>query len=514
MLTLTPGKVSLATLEDIWRYELAVTLDAEARTRIAASAARVAKAAQGSEAVYGVNTGFGKLASIRIAAEDTATLQRNLIRSHCCGVGEATPRAIVRLMMALKLISLGRGASGAGEAVVDLLEAMLEAGVTPVIPEQGSVGASGDLAPLAHMAGAMIGEGEAEYGGEVLPASKALEKAGLGPITLGPKDGLALINGTQFSTAHTLAGLFEAQHAANISLISSALSIDAAKASTAPLLAEIHELRGHPGQISAAATMRDLLEGSQIRESHRDDDPRVQDPYCLRCQPQVTGAAMDMLALAGTTLSREANAATDNPLILTDGDRIVSGGNFHAEPVAFAADMIALALAEIGSISQRRVALLVDPTLSFDLPPFLAADPGLNSGLMIAEVTSAALMSENKHLANPCSTDSTPTSANQEDHVSMAAHGARRLNRMAGNLFRILGIEIFCAAEGIRFRAPEQTSTSLQAVLDQFGKAIEPLTEDRFLAPDLATAAELARGGTLLAATKLDFPELKDSEHG
>ena len=508
MLTLSPGSVDLASLERIWREELPVTLDPAARARIAASARRIDAVIAGSETVYGVNTGFGKLASIRIAAGDTATLQRNLILSHCSGVGAATPRAITRLMMALKLISLGRGASGIRPETVDLIEAMLAKGVTPVVPAQGSVGASGDLAPLAHMAAVMMGEGEAEFEGATMPGGEALAKAGLAPVTLGPKEGLALINGTQFSTAHALAGLFNAWDAARVSLLSSALSIDAAMASTAPLTAEIHELRGHPGQICAAATMRALLDGSAIRDSHRDDDTRVQDPYCMRCQPQVTGAAMDLLVQAGLTLRREANAATDNPLVLAD--RIVSGGNFHAEPVAFAADIIALALAEIGSISQRRVALLVDPTLSFDLPPFLAADPGLNSGMMIAEVTSAALMSENKHLANPCSTDSTPTSANQEDHVSMAAHGARRLGPMADNLFRILGIEIFCAAEGIRFRAPLATSPALARVCARFHEDVAPLTQDRFLAPCLETSARLAQGSALTDASETAFPQLEE----
>ncbi|WP_164115958.1 histidine ammonia-lyase [Sphingorhabdus sp. Alg239-R122] len=513
MLTLSPGNVSLKLLERIWREELPVTLDADARMRIDASAARIDAAASGNEAVYGVNTGFGKLASIRIAAEDTATLQRNLILSHCSGVGPDTPRAIKRLMMVLKLISLGRGASGIRPETVDLLEAMLAKVVTPVIPAQGSVGASGDLAPLAHMAAVMMGEGEAEFQGEILSGGAALEKAGLTPVTLGPKEGLALINGTQFSTAHALAGLFSAWQAGCTSLLSASMSIDAAMASTAPLIEEIHTLRGHPGQIGAAATMRTLLHDSEIREAHRADDPRVQDPYCMRCQPQVAGAAMDMLVHAAITLRREANAATDNPLVLLSEDRIVSGGNFHAEPVAFAADMIALALAEIGSISQRRIALLVDPTLSFDLPPFLAEDPGLNSGMMIAEVTSAALMSENKHLANPCSTDSTPTSANQEDHVSMAAHGARRLGTMAENLFRILGIEIFCAAEGIRFRSPLKTSSPLANVCDRLHEDIAPLTKDRFLAPDLETAAQLVGHGELLDKTDIDFPCLEEMMH-
>ena len=287
-----------------------------------------------------------------------------------------------------------------------------------MIPAQGSVGASGDLAPLAHMAAVMIGEGEAEFGGQILPGARGPgRRPGLRPVVLGPKEGLALINGTQFSTAYALAGLFDGWRAAQAALVTSALSTDAIMGSTAPLHPEIHALRGHAGQIEAAATMRALLDGSVIRESHRDGDTRVQDPYCIRCQPQVTGAAMDVLRMAARTLEIEANAATDNPLVLSDG-QIVSGGNFHAEPVGFAADMIALALSEIGAIAQRRVALMVDPTLSFDLPPFLTPNPGLNSGLMIAEVTTAALMSENKHLAHPTVTDSTPTSANQEDHVS------------------------------------------------------------------------------------------------
>lgn len=505
MLILNPGQVSLAQLECIWRGEHVIRLDDAAQAAMARSAAMVAKASEGDAPVYGVNTGFGKLASIPIAPEDTKALQRNLILSHCSGVGEASPHELVRLMMALKLISLGRGASGVRACVIDLMEAMLEKGVMPVVPAQGSVGASGDLAPLAHMAAVMIGEGEADFKGDRLNGSEALSRANLTPITLGPKEGLALINGTQFSTAHALIGLFGARHAAYSSLVTAALSIDAAKASTAPLLPEIHALRGHPGQIKAAAVMSALLQDSEIRASHREDDPRVQDPYCMRCQPQVVGAAIDLLDQAGETLRREANAATDNPLVLTDIDRIVSGGNFHAEPVAFAADMIALAMAEIGAISQRRIALLVDPTLSFDLPPFLAADPGLNSGLMIAEVTSAALMSENKHLANPCSTDSTPTSANQEDHVSMAAHGARRLSVMADNLNHILGVELFCAVEGVRHRAPEQTSALLQTVTERFREDIPPLDQDRFLASDLETATQLIAGDELLAAAAPAF---------
>ncbi len=502
--TLTPGQTTLAQLERIWRQELPVRLDPSAMPGIVRAAAHIAKAAAGSAAVYGVNTGFGKLASLKIAPEDTATLQKNLILSHCCGVGEPMPRATARLMMALKLLSLGRGASGVRPEVVALIEAMLAKGVTPVIPAQGSVGASGDLAPLAHMTAVMLGEAEAEHDGHIKSGAQALRDAGLSPITLGPKEGLALINGTQFSTAYALAGLFGAQNAASNALVTSCLSTDAIMGSTAPLEPEIHSLRGQPGQIAAAATMRALLEGSEIRESHREGDTRVQDPYCIRCQPQVTGAAMDVLALAARTLEIEANAATDNPLVLSDG-QIVSGGNFHAEPVGFAADMIAMAISEIGAIAQRRVALMVDPTLSFDLPAFLTPKPGLNSGLMIAEVTTAALMSENKHLAHPTVIDSTPTSANQEDHVSMAAHGARRLGTMVANLNVILGVEAMTAAQGIEFRAPLLTSAPLQRVVARLRQDIAPLGDDRYMAPDLTAAALLVASGALTQATQIPF---------
>ncbi|QCP85438.1 histidine ammonia-lyase [Cereibacter sphaeroides] len=504
---LVPGRATLAQLEAIWREGRPARLASEARPAVEAAAARVAEAAAGTAPVYGVNTGFGKLASLKIAPADTAQLQRNLILSHCCGVGEPMPAATARLMMALKLLSLGRGASGVRWEIVALLEGMLAAGVTPVIPAQGSVGASGDLAPLAHMAAVMIGEGEAEVRGKRLPGAAALACAGLAPVALGPKEGLALINGTQFSTAYALAGLFEGWRAAQAALVISALSTDAIMGSTAPLRPEIHALRGHAGQIEAAATMRALLEGSAIRESHREGDQRVQDPYCIRCQPQVTGAAMDVLRMAAGTLATEANAATDNPLVLSDG-RIVSGGNFHAEPVGFAADMIALALSEIGAIAQRRVALMVDPTLSFDLPPFLTPEPGLNSGLMIAEVTTAALMSENKHMAAPTVTDSTPTSANQEDHVSMAAHGARRLGRMVENLAVILGTEAICAAQGVEFRAPLATSAPLGAVLARLRAEVPRIGADRILAPDLAAAARLVREGALAHAAGLPLPAL------
>ena len=504
---LIPGQVTLQQLERIFRQHLPVRLHDSARPGILSAAAHIAAAAKGSAAVYGVNTGFGKLASVKIASEDTETLQKNLILSHCCGVGDPMPQDVTRLMMVLKLLSLGRGASGVRLVVVDILQDMLAAGVIPVIPDQGSVGASGDLAPLAHMAAVMIGHGQAMVDGKVKTGAEALASSGISPITLGAKEGLALINGTQFSTAYALAGLFQGWRAANEALVISAMSTDAIMGSTAPLEAEIHALRGHPGQIEAAAAMRALLAGSAIRESHREDDHRVQDPYCIRCQPQVTGAAIDVLRMAARTLQIEANAATDNPLVLSGG-QIVSGGNFHAEPVGFAADMIALALAEIGAIAQRRVALMVDPTLNFDLPAFLTPKPGLNSGLMIAEVTTAALMSENKHLAHPTVIDSTPTSANQEDHVSMAAHGARRLGPMVKNLNVILGVEAMCAAQGLEFRAPLQTSAPLQAALAAFRGAVATLDNDRYLAPDLARAAALVTTGTMSNATEIALPDL------
>ena len=503
MITLTPGTTTLKTLELIYRSGDAVRLDRSAKPLVEDAAALIQAAVKGDAAVYGVNTGFGKLASVQIAAEDTSTLQRNLILSHCCGVGDPTEKPITRLMMTLKLLSLGRGASGVRWEIITLIEGLLEKGVTPVIPAQGSVGASGDLAPLAHMAATLIGEGEAEFKGEVLPSAQVLKRAALKPVVLDAKEGLALINGTQFSTAYALVGLFEAWRNAQAVIVTAALSTDAIMGSTAPLLPEIHALRGHRGQIEVAASMRSILDGSEIRDSHREDDSRVQDPYCIRCQPQVTGACIDLLRMAAKTLEIEANAVTDNPLVLRETGLIVSGGNFHAEPVAFAADQIALAIAEIGAISQRRIALMVDPTLSYDLPPFLTPKPGLNSGYMIAEVTTAALMSENKHLANPCSTDSTPTSANQEDHVSMAAHAARRLTRMNANLSGIVAVELLCAAQGVEFRAPLTTSQPLQSALAALRSEVPTLKEDRYLAPDIKAATDLIKNRTIVDAAHM-----------
>ncbi len=494
------GHVSIEIWRSIYRDGFSITLDAAAKPACEKSADIVMAAAAGAGPVYGVNTGFGKLARIQIGVEDTAKLQRNLILSHCCGVGEPTPEPIVRLMMALKINSLGRGASGVSWRLISLLQDMLAKGVTPVVPGQGSVGASGDLAPLAHMAAVMIGEGEAVYKTKRMTGGKALKKAGLKPIVLRAKEGLGLINGTQFSTAFALAGLFEAELLGRSALVTGAMSVDAAMGSSAPFRAFIHELRGHKGQIRAGHVLRKLMNGSPLRDSHLEGDERVQDPYCLRCQPQVMGACIDILNQVSVTLETEANAVTDNPLVDIESGDILSGGNFHAEPVAFAADQTALVLAETGAIAQRRISLLVDPALSFGLPAFLSPNPGVNSGFMIAEVTSAALMSENKQRANPCSTDSTPTSANQEDHVSMAAHGARRLMDMAGNLSAILAIEWLCAAQGIELRAPIKTSTSLQSAIDALRAKIPSLGDDRYLAGDIETTTELLKTGALTDA--------------
>ena len=507
-LVLIPGKVTIADLERLWWEMSPVRLDPACHPGIEKAAARIGSIARGNEAIYGVNTGFGKLASVSIPPHDVETLQRNLILSHCCGVGAPFAEQIVRLVMALKLLSLGRGASGVRMDVIKLIEDMLARGVVPLIPEKGSVGASGDLAPLAHMAAAMMGEGEAFFAGERLPAGEALAKAGLEPVVFQAKEGIALINGTQVSTALALAGLFRAHRAARSALITGALSTDAAMGSSAPFHPEIHALRGHRGQIDAGSALAALLDGSEIRESHLEGDQRVQDPYCIRCQPQVDGACLDLLRQVASTLTIEANAVTDNPLILSDGT-VVSGGNFHAEPVAFAADQIALAICEIGAIAQRRIALLVDPALSFGLPAFLAKKPGLNSGLMIAEVTSAALMSENKQMSHPASVDSTPTSANQEDHVSMACHGARRLLQMTDNLAGIIGIEAVTAAQGVDFRAPLKTGVELLKAHAAIRSVVADLEVDRYLAPDLEAAAELVRSGALNASVSAGLlPEL------
>ena len=494
-----PGQLTLEQLEKFYRATFSIKLDRICQQQVDQAANVVANAAAGDSAVYGINTGFGKLANTRIPPEQTADLQRNLILSHCCGMGPPLPDEIVRLVMLLKLTSLGRGASGVRWQLIMLLESMLNAGILPIVPAKGSVGASGDLAPLAHLTVAMIGEGTVRYNGEVVDSADALEQEGLTPICLGPKEGLAMINGTQVSTAICLAGLFGAWRYAQTALVTGALSSDALMASTAPFRQEIHILRGQNGQFDVAASLRSLLFESEIRESHREDDERVQDPYCFRCQPQVMGPCIDMFRQVARTLEIEANAVTDNPLVVGD-DEILSGGNFHAECVAFAADQCAIAISEIGSITERRIATLVDPALNYGLPAFLSPNPGLNSGFMVAEVTAAALMSENKQKSMPCSVDSTPTSANQEDHVSMACHAAYRLLEMNENLARIIAIELLTSSQGVGFREPVKTSAILQSTIALLRKQVEPLGDDRFLADDLEAATGLVRGGEIIDA--------------
>ena len=495
---LSGGSASLAD----WRAIHAgadVALDPASARRVAESAAAIGRILARGQPVYGVNTGFGRLASVRIADADLVSLQRNIVLSHAAGVGEPASVAATRLMMALKLGSLAQGASGVRPATLALLEAMLARGVTPVVPAQGSVGASGDLAPLAHMTAAMIGVGEARFGEEVLPAPAALERAGLVPCELGPKEGLALLNGTQFSTAHALAGLFEVERVFRAALVSGALSTDAARGSDAPFDPRILALRRHRGPREVASTLAKLMAGSAIRESHRESDPRVQDPYCLRCQPQVMGACLDLLRQAAATLADEANSVSDNPLIFPEDDAALSGGNFHAEAVAFAADMIALAVCEIGSLAERRIAMLVDPALS-GLPAFLTPRPGLNSGFMIPQVTAAALVSENKQRAYPASVDSIPTSANQEDHVSMAAHGARRLAPMARNALHVVAIEALASAQAIEFHAPLASSAALESVRARLRRDAPKLEEDRYFHPDIVAAAALIASDEFVAA--------------
>jgi len=503
-LVLIPGSVTLDQLRRFYFHDPEIHLHESCKDRVDAAAQIVQQAAAGDAAVYGINTGFGKLASTRIPAAQTTQLQRNLILSHCCGVGDPLPEKIVRLVLLLKIISLGRGASGVRWQVIKRLEAFIQIGLSPVVPEKGSVGASGDLAPLAHLTAVLLGEGYAVYKGNTLPASEALKAAGLEPLELGPKEGLGMINGTQVSTALALAALFDSWSLAQTALVSGAMTTDALMDSTAPFRPEIHALRGLQGQIDAADSLRGLLAGSQIRESHRSDDERVQDPYSIRCQPQVMGACLDLLRFISHTLEIEANAVTDNPIVVIEDGSILSGGNFHGEPVAFAADQCALAIAEIGSITERRIAITVDPAQSFGLPAFLSPDPGLNSGFMIAEVTSAALMSENKHKAMPCSIDSTPTSANQEDHVSMACHAARRLESMNYNLANIIAIELLTSVQGIEFRAPIETSPALLKVMQTVRRHVRRLEDDRYLADDIATATEMVMNREIILTLEDD----------
>jgi len=501
--TLTPGSVTLADIRTIWGGA-SVALHVGAWHRIDAAAASVARIVASGRTVYGVNTGFGLLAQTRIPDSRLLDLQRNLILSHSCGLGEALPARIVRLIMALKVIGLARGHSGISRAVVERLLALLEADALPLIPSQGSVGASGDLAPLAHLSAALLGEGAIVLKGEKLTAGEALARLGLEPLVLGPKEGLALINGTQVSTAIALDALFSGERLFASALLSGAMSLDALKGTDVAFDPRIHEARGQPGQIETAALLKRLLEGSEIRRSH-EDCARVQDPYSFRCQPQVMGAALDVMRHVSRTLEIEANAVTDNPVIFPDDDDAsLSGGNFHAEPVAFAADMLAMALAEVGSISERRTAVLVDPKMS-GLPPFLVEDSGVNSGFMIAQVTAAALVSENKILCHPASVDTIPTSANQEDHVSMATHGAVKAGRVARNAAGVVAIELVAAAQGLDFHAPLRTSPALEQARGAVRAHLPFYSADRYLADDLAWAQSAVLDGTLSGAVQAEL---------
>jgi histidine ammonia-lyase len=506
---LRPGQLTLDELQAIHAGLQPLVMDPQALPAIRASAAIVQAAAAGSEPVYGVNTGFGKLASTRISSEDLATLQWNLIRSHSVGVGAPLAAPVLRLMLALKAASLARGHSGVRPVVIDTLVAVHNAGLVPFVPSQGSVGASGDLAPLSHMTLALMGEGFfLREDGSRQPAAEGLREHGITPLQLAAKEGLALINGTQTSTALALHGLFAFEPVLESALVVGALTVDAARGSDGPFDPRIHALRGQPGQIDVAQYYRQLLAGSAIRKSHEEGDDRVQDPYCLRCQPQVVGACLDQLRHAALVLLREANAVTDNPLVFADeiGEGpsatgrgvMISGGNFHAEPVALAADAMANAIAEVGAIAERRIAMLIDSGVS-RLPPFLTPNAGLNSGFMIAHVTAASLASENKSLAHPASVDSLPTSANQEDHVSMATFAARRLQPMIDNVAHILGIELLAAAQGIDFLRPLKSSPALEQVHARLRADCPAMMQDRYLAPDIEAATALVRGGELSA---------------
>lgn len=494
-LSLDPGKTKLAVLFKACQGPVNVTVPAKCWAAIDAAHATVKKLCEKEHPTYGINTGFGKLANQRISPDNLTRLQHNLLLSHCCGVGELMNDESVRLMMVLKVLSLARGFSGVRRQLIDSLIALINANVIPCVPAKGSVGASGDLAPLAHMSAVLLGVGEVRVDGETIPADKGMHHAGLKPMTLAPKEGLALINGTQASTALALHALHRMYQVFTSALVTGAISVDAMKGSDAPFDPRIHTLRPHIGQIEVARIFRQLLNGSSIRASHLECE-KVQDPYSLRCQPQVMGAILDTMSHTADVLFKEANAVTDNPLVFSASNEALSGGNFHAEPVALVADQLAVAISEIGSIAERRVANLVDPTLSL-LPPFLVDDPGLNSGFMIAQVTTAALASENKTLSHPSSVDSLPTSANQEDHVSMATYAARRLHTMLDNLEYIIAIELLAATQAIEFHRPNTSSQIIESAVAVVRDAVPRYETDRYFAKDIEISRCLVRDGNI-----------------
>ncbi|NNE60288.1 MAG: histidine ammonia-lyase [Woeseia sp.] len=499
--------VTLAALRTIWIEPAQISLGDDARRRIDESAAVVQKVVDSGKSVYGVNTGFGQLAQVSISVNDLARLQENLVRSHAVGVGPLLPDAIVRLILVMKIVSLAQGYSGVRSELIDTLCALVNHEIYPSIPVKGSVGASGDLAPLAHMAGALLGLGEVSVDGQIMAAKDALGEAGITPLTLAPKEGLALLNGTQVSTALALAALFRAEHVLAAAITSGAMSADAVKGSDTPFDARIQDVRGQPGQVTVASLLRTLMQGSEIRASHLECN-RVQDPYSIRCQPQVMGACVDVFEHVARVLQTEANAVSDNPLVFAESGDILSGGNFHAEPVAMAADYLALAIAEIGAISERRTALLIDSHLS-GLPAFLVRDGGLNSGFMMAQVTAAALASENKSLAHPASVDSLPTSANQEDHVSMATFAAHRLHNMLDNVSSIVAIEVLAAAQGIEFHHPQNSSAVIETIIQQVRLFSPPYETDRSLSGDIEQLADLIDGGSFCEPCRTVLPSFE-----
>jgi len=505
-LTIDNQLVGLAELRTAWQEPMKVSLGDTARRRIAESNELIVDVVAGGERVYGVNTGFGQLAQVRIDDDELAQLQENLVRSHAVGVGDDLDDNIVRLIMLMKVIALAEGFSGVRNELVDAICALINNNIYPRIPSKGSVGASGDLAPLAHMAGVLIGVGEARVAGTIVPAELALQEAGLEPIALAPKEGLALLNGTQVSTALTLAAVFRTEHVLAATLAAGAMASDAIKGSDTPFDKRIQSVRGHGGQIAVAGVLRELMKESDIRASHVECD-RVQDPYSIRCQPQVAGACLDVLRHVCKVIETEANAVTDNPLIFADSRTVLSGGNFHAEPVALAADYLALAIAELGSLSERRIALLIDTHLS-GLPAFLVKEGGLNSGFMMAQVTAAALTSENKTYAHPASVDSIPTSANQEDHVSMSTFAARRLHDMLDNVANIVAIELLAAAQGVEFHHPQKSSAAIEKIISTLREVSPSYAEDRSMSADFARVAALVDGGTFCEYSSSILPSL------
>jgi histidine ammonia-lyase len=506
-LRLGAGPLTLQQLRGVYTDPTQVEIAERALRAVSDSHTATVRLAADDAPAYGINTGFGLLAQTRIPTSQRALLQRNILLSHSAGTGPLLEDGTVRLVMVLKLASLLQGFSGVSGELVRFLQSLINAGLHPCVPAQGSVGASGDLAPLAHLSLPILGLGSVRRHGEIRPAAEALAQEGIAALELGPKEGLALINGTQVSTALALAALFELEEVFAAAVVTGAMSLDALQGSDVPFDPRIHELRGHAGQRQVAQVYRALLHGSEIRESHRTCD-RVQDPYSLRCQPQVMGACLDLIGQVSATLLVESNAVTDNPLIFAATNEVLSGGNFHAEPIAFAADILALACAEIGSIAERRIALLVDPKMS-GLPAFLALDSGVNSGFMMAQVTAAALVAENRMLCHPASVDSIPTSANQEDHVSMATHGARRLLTMTANLLNIIAIELLVACQGIDFRQPLQTSAPLRGVHAALRTLVPFAVQDRLLAQDIESAAQAVRMPAVRSLARSLLPSLQ-----